>query len=537
VRFMRNSAKNILMKAVRIDVLIALLLFTLSLSFYLHYATPTLWSPDEMRAVAGAESLIQHGDLNLNNPLNQDYETTIFNPGFTVYKNEYEQYPMEFTGSVLFYTFVIGLFGKPAFFLMAPLFGAIGVVAMYFIVRKIFSHRYLGVLAAVALFSTSLWIRWSTEHVNMVPMVTFFLLSFMCLVSFKNNLRLILAGIFLSIAIMIRLPAALLVIPFLIFLYMEHIQKRQYLFFLAPIFITILVVFPVSNYALYGDPLYIPMNHAYYYPGFGSSTTSEATSFLSQFGFGAAERDAIVETFGFFFTRNFASLFLPLSVLGAVLLFRKRSKRKIAVFMTLVFLVFIVFHGRAYAGYGYGVETLQSTVLRYLVPVYVLLPIGLAGLLDDSVGKIIKSANVKILFCSLLAVVMLASLSFTIKYPYYGLDMFEGYRQSQIEVGSHINTLIPMDAIIVTDQVCAVPSAEKHDNVIYYPQVPESMRYQEIQRVLTLALEDSREVYFAGAFYTGSEANTEIVSELSGSFTMTELTEVRYIHIYKVSSQ
>jgi hypothetical protein len=267
-----------------------------------------------------------------------------------------------------------------------------------------------------------------------------------------------------------------------------------------------------------------------------SSTTSEATSFLSQFGFGAAEREAIANTFGFFFTRNFASLFLPFSVLGAVLLFRKRSKRKIAVFITLVFLIFIVFHGRAYAGYGFGKETLQSTVLRYLLPVYALLPIGLAGLVDDLAGKITKSVNVQFLLCGLLAVVMLASLSFTIKYSYYGLDMFEGYRQSQIDVGNQINTLIPADAIIVTDSVSMVPSAEKHDNVIYYQKIPESMRYPEIQRVLTLALKDGRAVYFAGAFYQGSDANTEILSELSGSFMMTELTEVHYIHIYKVSS-
>jgi hypothetical protein len=223
--------------------------------------------------------------------------------------------------------------------------------------------------------------------------------------------------------------------------------------------------------------------------------------------------------------------------LGVVLLFRKRSKRKIAVFVTLVFFMFILFHGRAYAGYGYGRETLQSTVLRYLLPVYVVLPIGFAGLLDDAVGKMIKFKNIKVLFCSLLGIVMLASLSFTIKYPDYGLDMFEGYRQGQIDVGNQINSLIPVDAIIITDQVCVVISSEKHDNVIFYPRVPESMRYQEIQRVLTLALEDGRKVYFAGAFYQGVETNTEILGELSSSFMMTKLTAVHYINIYKVSSQ
>jgi|GEM_PF-5534430 len=533
---MSQGIRNILVKTVRTDVLIALLLFTLSFSFFLHYATPMLWSPDEARAVVGAKELIENGDVNLNNPLNQEYNTTVFNPGFSVYKDDHTQYPPDFTGTVLFDAFVIGLFGEESFFLISPLFGAIGVVAMYLIVRKIFNRRYLGILAALALFTTSLWIRWSTEHVNMVPMTTFFLLSFMCLVAFKNNLRFVLAGAFLSVAIMIRLPAALLVIPFLIYLFMEHVQKRQYLFFLAPIIVAIFIVFPIANYALYGDPLYEPMNHAYYYPGFESSTTSEAGSFLSQFGFGAAERGAIANTFSFFFTRTFASLFLPFSVLGAVMMFRNKSRRKIAVFLTLVFIVFLVFHGRAYAGYGYGSETLQSTVLRYLLPVYVLLPIGLAGLLNDLIERIIKSANAKVLFCSLWAVVMLASLAFIIEYPYYGLNMFEGYRKSLSDVSNQINTLIPEDAIIITDQVCTVASSEDHDNVIYYPKVPESMRYPEIQRVIALALEDGRTAYFTGAFYTGSDANTEILSELSGSFTMTELTVVRYVHIYEIST-
>jgi len=192
------------MKIKKIDILILLSLFVMSMSFYLNYSTPVIWSPDEMNYFLGSQKFIENGTVNVNNPLNEKYDTCVFQYSFTVFKNKSEQYPLGFSGSVLFYSIIMFIFGDSAFFLVSPLLGAIGIVAIYFVTREILKSRYLGIFAALILFTTPIWIRWSTEHYNNIPMTTFFLLSFLCIVALKKGMGYFISGVFLSTAIFLR---------------------------------------------------------------------------------------------------------------------------------------------------------------------------------------------------------------------------------------------------------------------------------------------------------------------------------------------
>ena len=452
---------NRLMTLNKTDILIALLLFALALSFYLNYATEVIWSPDELNYYMGANELIHHGSINLNNPLNEEYESNIFNYGFTIFKNSTEQYPGGFTGSLLFYALIMRVFSTSAFFFVAPVFGAIGVVAICFIVKTIFGSRYLGILAALLLFSTPIWIRWSTEHYNNVPMTTFFLLALLALLALKGNARFLVAGVLLSIAIIIRLPAALLLPPFLLLLVMQQTGRRQYLLFLAPIAFALLVFLPVAKYALYGDPFFLPFNHVHSYP-VGLLAEDTSTSVSQHFAFSSGDRAAIVDATRFFFTKSFPFLFLYPSLVGLLLLFKDRKRYFSLIAAVLVIL--LVFHGRAYGGFeAGGRESLQSSFLRYMIPVYALLPIGFAYLFKEIAGKITHLKYVAVL----LGTIMILMISFTVTYSDYGLDMLEDYRNDRIAIGHKIDSVIEPKSIIITDLVANHDSAINHENIIY----------------------------------------------------------------------
>jgi len=522
------------MKIKKIDILILLLLFIISMSFYLNYSTPVIWSPDEMNYFLASEKFLENGNVNVNNPLNEEYSTCVFNYGFTVFKNRSEQYPGGFSGSVLFYSIITLIFGDSAFFLVSPLFGAIGVVAIYFITREIFNSRYLGIFAALILFTTPIWIRWSTEHYNNLPTATFFLLSFLSLVTLKKDLRYLISGVFLSIAIFLRLPSLILTLPFLLFLYIESTKKRQYLLFLSPIIFTLLIILPLLKLIMYGDPFFIPFNYIHNYPCFKLQSYAPIQLY-HHFWFASAERNAILYNSYFFFTKNFASLFLPFSLLGLILLFKER--KNVSIFIFLVLLILLLFHGRGYGGYGAGGrETLQSSFLRYILPAYGLLPIGFACL----VKKIFKKIPGKKYISALLAIFIITTLSFTITYPDYGLDMFEEYRNTHIAIGNKIDSMIEPESIIITDLVCLVPSVLHHENIIYYPKIPQEIRHDEIERVLKMALEYNKKIHFVGAMYEGSEIEKEdraMLNLLGEEFKITKLDGVYYIEVYIIDER
>lgn len=500
------------------------------MSFYLNYSTPVIWSPDEMNYFLGSQKFIENGNININNPLNEKYDTCVFNYGFTVFKNRLEQYPGGFSGSILFYSIIMFIFGDSAFFFVSPLFGAIGVVAIYFITREIFNSRYLGIFAALILFTTPVWIRWSTEHYNNVPAATFFLLSFLSLVVLKKYLRYFISGVFLSIAILLRLPSLLFMLPFLLLLYTGSTKKRQYLLFFTPIIFTLLLILPLLKLIMYGDPFFIPFNHIYHYPCIESQSYMPHYSY-HHFWFGSAERDAILHSFYFFFTQNFASLFLPFSVFGLFLLFRER--KEISVFIFFVFLILLLFHGRAYEGYGFGRATLQSSFVRYMLPAYGLLPIGFACLIK----RIFKIISNKKYISALLTIYIITTLSFTITYYDYGLDMFEGYRNDHIAIRNKIDSMIEPESIIITDLVCLVASTLHHKNIIYYPYIPQEIRDNEIKRFLTMAFEERKNIYFVGAMYKGSRYQKEnllLLNSLDNEFKVIKLNEVCCIKIYRI---
>ena len=520
------------MKIKKIDIFILSLLFIISFSFYIHYSTPILWSPDEMSYFLSSQKFIENGNINVSTPLNEKYGTCAFNYGFTVFKSCTEQYSGIFSGAILFHSIIMFTFGESAFFLVSPLLGTIGVLTIYLTAREIFKSRCLGIFAALNLFTLPIWIRWSTEHYTNIPMTTFFFLSFLSLVALKEDRKYLISGIFLSISILIRLPTLLLIIPFAFYLYMESTKKNQFILFFSPIIVTILLILPFFKWIMYGDPFFLPLDNVNYYP---SILLQDAVPLrlYQHFSLALGERNAILQSIYFIFSQNFAYLFFPISFIGLILLYKE--KKNISLFILFVFLLLLVLHGRGYEGYGFGRATLQSTLLRYMLPAYGLLSIGFACLLKNIFKKVRRG---KLLVSVFLLIYIVSTLSFTVAYPDYGLNAFEKYRSDHLIINNKIDELIESDSIIICDEVTLVSSTSSHMNIIYYPDIPTQIRDDEIKRIIKMALIDNYSIYFTGGMYEESnwrKENLQMLNSIQDDYKVKKLDEILSIEIYKIS--
>jgi len=256
------------------------------------------------------------------------------------------------------------------------------------------------------------------------------------------------------------------------------------------------------------------------------------TSVTQHFAFSSGDRAAIVDAIRFFFTKSFPFLFLYPSLVGLLLLFKDRTRYFF--FIALALAILLVFHGRAYGGFEAGGRvSLQSSFLRYMIPVYALLPIGLACLLKEIAEKITRFKYIAVL----LGTIMILMISFTVTYSDYGLDMLEELRNDRIDIGHKIDSVVAPESIIITDLVALPACAMHHENIIFYPDIPEEIRIDEITRVLRMVLVEHR-VFFIGSMYVGSDTtqqNTELLNHLGEEFAITKSDEIRHIEIHEIN--
>ena len=514
---------------INIEIVIILLLFTLSISFYGNFIIPSPTQTDDIiRNLYPAELLTQGKGMNLYNSLNEKYNTFGFAP-IGSYRTPTELYSEKSSGGILFFALIVYIFGSEAFFYLSPFFGSLCIVLIYFLAKSTIGREY-AIISAITLFTMPLFIRWSIDNFENIIIVTFFLAAFTTLVSLGKNSKYLISGTLFSISIFLRPDGVLLIVPFILYLFFEKVSIKNFTAFLVPIFGVIIFIYPLMNYLLYNDIFYLG--------GLGTNWPVETEAFVPDskwnrlhmifdwFGAGPA----LFQSAKYVMMSSFAYPFLLVSLLGIILLLR--NKRNIAIFTLVIGVILWLFYGKTTATHAFGDPNLESSFLRYMLPVFSLLPIGFSEVLKRILT--LKMRFTKIICFVLFLTILMTSLTYTINYVPGGILYLNDREQWTLDARLEISEQTEANDVFITDIYGRKITFPDRLNIFYLPNIPSDLKYTETDRVIKELLNDNRNVYLIIANFPDESVEMLDFIEKKYALKKLKMKNSRYIETYKI---
>lgn len=345
--------------------------------------------PDETANYFWSKNYAETGQLTVAEPLNIAAQNQIHPRSFNV-RSDGALVPGSFLGLILFFGFLAKIFGTGIIIYLTPIFGGLAALALYGILKKIFSQQ-IAVLSAILLLFHPAW--WYYSVTSMLPNVIFvscLLISIYFLLRDQKNYlySILLAGLFAGLALSIR-PTEfiwLIVVYLVIFFFRQN--KFNFLKIILFLVITALMVVPslYQQQALYGDWLtsgYSQLDEQ------GTTISCQicqvSKSLLLPFGF---HPTSAVQNFWTHYISRFWWLSL-LAILGLVVYMANPVRQRNEIFGYVLLSLFIF--GWLIIYYGswqfsdlltVHLNTLGLSYVRYWLPLYILaLPFIATGLI------------------------------------------------------------------------------------------------------------------------------------------------------------
>lgn len=472
-----------------IDISIAIFLVIISCAFCWYFVVPSpTHTGDIISDLYPAELLSAGQGINIFNPVNEDYNTYGFAP-YGSYRTSTELYTNTFPGEISFYALVISIFGYNSFFLISGFFGGICVGSMFFLVKGYTDSRKWGILGAFILLSMPVFAKWSVDNFSNIIMVSFFFLSVCSVFLIRNNKRFLISGLLLSMAVFIRPDAIILAIPFLVLFYFEKSERMSYIKFLIPLLITIAILYPVMDHLLYNDAFFIGGQCGVTWPSDDSGhPIGIRVPWIFSMGF---DIDSIAASTLYFLGSSFAFLLLIPSILG---FFMKDLKlRTYSIFVASVAICLLLFYGRDTSTYGFFEMDLHSSFLRYMLPLFVILPIGTIGLLIWIKNHLRKMAH--LVAIAIVILLILSSFSIAIIFQPYGLLDLNNRERAVLEGKAEVLNVTGVDDIFISDIYGRKLLFPERQNIFYFPRVPDEIRESETDQIIMQSLESNVPIY------------------------------------------
>ena len=164
--------------------------------------------PDETANYFWAVHFAREGNFVVAEPLNQVASNQVHPRSFNV-RTDGSLVPGSFLGMTLIYGTLAKVFSIHVLPYLTPILGALGILAWYGILRRIFSNRVAAIASVLALIHPAWWYYSATALLPNVPFVSLFLISLYLIVRQPEHHRgptwqFILSGLALGCAIAIR---------------------------------------------------------------------------------------------------------------------------------------------------------------------------------------------------------------------------------------------------------------------------------------------------------------------------------------------
>ncbi len=354
----------------------------LSIICFALYAFPYLFSSklivaDELGLNHFSSLAADHGTLKYIPEGDQIFGFTGFISGQTVYNELGEAIPRQPPGFILLAAIVKAVTPGQFFLVLNPILGVVCVLLIYGIGRYFLGSDQSAFYAALLLASTPVFIHWTQMFYVDIANLVAFLLSIWCLLKSLDSPRVVfLAGFGLSLGAMIwiRQTSVILLVPIAILLFCNRNRFRlESLRLPAVCFALMIALLMIYNTQVYGSPFQTGYTMSHLPTDTGTIISDLGETF-----------DIATPSFNFLWSRlkwllpalTLAFPPLILALIGVTVGLKYPEKRDISLLIWILLVILVLFFGgRGSYGIARAELTLQSDILRYLLPFIALLSI------------------------------------------------------------------------------------------------------------------------------------------------------------------
>jgi hypothetical protein len=457
---------------------------------------PFISAQDEAATIQGARQLVQEGNLRIESPLNEQYDTNIVGTAFAAYRAPDEAYYRTFAGAAILYTPFTLLPDDAGFYAWTVLFGAGAVIGVYLVALQLLQSR-TGALGAAALFATSpVFAHWGTTVFTNIPVLGFELAALAIVLSSepKAIAPAALAGALMGLAVFVRASEAVFILPLAALVLWRQRDGRALGAFVAPA-VAGGALLLVANMAFYGDAFFLP--HAatnYMTPEVvapAEQTLGERTLDLvagtdtdSSQPYVIEKLDNVLYHARYLLTSTFAFPFLAAGLAGVAWRLaagRRESWVLVAAIAATAGAVLLAYGHQADNYFGYGDPVVRSSFIRYALPVYALLAVAGAAFFLEAGRALLRSADRRMLAVAGSALVAVLAIGVFQSYDreVYGLNRLNDSREQDQTASASINSYLKartLPVIVGGASGSKLLDQETHTQFVNYSPLPAILR-------------------------------------------------------------
>jgi hypothetical protein len=475
---------------------------------------PVVTSPDESAIIHGGHEITQSGTLRITNELNDRYDTNIIGGLHVSYRSPTDFYHKTFPGTAMLYAPFSAMPDDYGFRIYTALFASIAVLALYTVSWRVLRSSAAGLIAAVAFAGSPAFGHWSVTVFNNIPVLAFELTALAVLLVPDDLKRrhLATAGILMAAAGFIRLTEFALVVPMLGLIVWRTRSIREALPFAGAIVCGVVAVL-VANQVVSGD--------AFFYPQIGtpflssgaetSGGSSGGQSWFERYFLYVIGTQGSVSNFDFidkidnvlFHVRYlsssiFAFPLLALGMTGVVWMVaaRRRHALPVAIGVVTVAAYIILLYGQQEHNYfGYGQASTRSSFVRYSLPIYALLSIGVAAVFVEATRYLALRRTAVVPMCLFgTAIVGLIGIALSYDFDVYGFNRLNRARERDGLAWERFEEVLSQSEgplLFAGVNSMKLIDGQDYPNVVNYSAVPSGRLWP----LVTAALVDDRDTF------------------------------------------
>jgi len=246
---MYQKAINLIKKHPKKLLIILAVLFAI---IYSYLPSVVFNSPDENANYFFSELFAT--ETRLNYPITEDSD--VLHPRSMLVINQ-NIVPISFLGMPLLYGSLAKIFTANAIPFFTPIIAVISVLFFYEIIKKVFSPKIALISSIILFIHPAFWYYATRSMYHNMLFICLIIIGLYFLLLKKSYQNIILASIFIGLALIVRTSEAPWVILSLIILYLFNRKKLSYKKITTSIFVLIIVLLPILylNNNIYGHPL------------------------------------------------------------------------------------------------------------------------------------------------------------------------------------------------------------------------------------------------------------------------------------------
>lgn len=474
---------------------------------------------------------ISNNNLQVQLPLNKEYDTCLFSSILYSTNKEKETYFGVIPTSTMFYSYFMVNLHEKALFYLNLIFVPLIIIFIFLLVNEMTSSKLCAILTTTSITTFVIFLRIYIGIWDIIPTVLFLILSLFYLMT---NRSILLSSIFFVLALSLRYSEVIYIIPILfLFILNKKIELKRKLIFFIPILIFIISIF-IFNYHFFGDPYFIAKGNTNEY---ACMDNPKSIDYGSYFGFLHNWRMVITHLIYFF---KYHFFFMPLFIFSiAGIIFSWFKKPKFTIFTLISILIATTFYGQGIVYFGFLEYNLQSSYMRYLLFGSMLLIIATSFFFLDMYYRSLSNyKKTKVIFTALIITSLFLNIYSVYNYSPNGIREYIEIRNSVVNDRVLFEQTFDEEDIFITQEFTHKYLSPKYNNMVpltnkYHMDDPLIAKQinGDFLELIEMLNSDNKEIYLLYNPYRDQSYIKEILEE----YNLTRVFNSSSVEVYKLS--